>query len=110
LSIAKNLLRLHVRFAFRAQKILRYAQDDKSIERVWCGAELTHPTALRWSTLSTLGKEGVSKEKNIFILPQPSFRLAGERVVERSDDRVSQLCMAPAALPYFRKILSLAII
>jgi hypothetical protein len=45
------------------------------------------PTTLRWSTLSTLRVKR-AKKKN---LQKPSLRLAAERVVERSNDRVSRV-------------------
>ena len=46
------------------------------------------PTSLRWSTLSSLREKSEKIKK-------PSLWLAIERVVERSKDRVSQLCDHP---------------
>jgi len=46
---------------------------------------LLTPTSLRSSTLSTAGGNEGKKNKQAL----PSFRLAGERVIQRSADRVS---------------------
>ena len=47
-------------------------------------ANLLTPTTLRWSTLSATSRKEGKK------LLKPSFPLAEERVVERSNDRVSR--------------------
>ncbi len=59
------------------------------LSQAFMSCQLT-PTTLRWSTLSPVNrKEGNPIERIVSFFHFPSLPLAVERVVERSDDRVS---------------------